>query len=212
MDAVTQAISDLISRGGWVMWPLAVVSVIGLTLILERAWFWLRVDGPGRAARLDELGRHLRAGRLDDAAAMARADRSIYGRLVGRLLEERPSTEAASAAAQSQLPAMERYMPTLGTIITAAPMLGILGTVTGIIRVANVFRSDTAVTDPAAILPGIGEALLTTVVGLIIALVVLLPFNAFKARIDRAVGRMEVLVASLMAGTHADKPAPRRND
>ena len=182
------------------MYPLAALSIVGLTLVFERCWFWLGTNSPGKAAKLEETARNLRAGRLDETKQLITGDRSVYAKMTSAVLEEPGVEEAASAAAQSQLPRMERFMPTLGTIITAAPMLGILGTVTGIIRVANVFTENSTVTDPAAVLPGIGEALLTTVAGLIIALVVLLPFNAFRAQIDRSLGRMEMLGAAARAG------------
>lgn len=190
------ALSELFERGGWVMWPLAALSVLGLTLIFERCWFWLATNTPWRVGRYRRVGRYLRGGQFERAAALIDGDRSIYGRLVRRLMDEPSVTDAvATDAFEDQRPRMERFMPTLGTIITAAPMLGILGTVFGIIDSFDIL-GDEQVTDPAAVADGIAQALLTTVVGLIIAIVVLFPYNAFRAQIDRATGRMDSLIAA----------------
>ena len=104
-------------------------------------------------------------------------------------------------AIESQRHRLDRFMPMLGTIITASPMLGILGTITGIIEVSRVFDETKEFVEPAHILPGIGEALLTTVVGLVVALVVLFPYNAFRAQIERTLSRMEGLTAAVQAAT-----------
>ena len=195
LDAAFQGLEGLFMRGGWVMWPLGALSVLALTLIFERCWFWVSTNTPWRRARMHRVGRHLRAGQRERAAALLEGDRSVYGVLLRRLMEERPTDAAATDALEAQRPRIERFMPTLGTIITAAPMLGILGTVTGIISAFQVL-SDEAVTDPSQVGAGIAEALLTTVAGLVVALVVLFPYNAFRAQIDRTLGRMEALATA----------------
>ena len=74
--------------------------------------------------------------------------------------------------------------PIVLAVITAAPMLGILGTVVGLIKALNIFAADQTVTDPRLVSPAIGESLITTAAGLVVALVVLFPYNAFRAQID----------------------------
>lgn len=179
-------------RGGWVMIPLLVLSVVGLGLIFERAWFWLRANHPGRTGRLHQIARHLRQGDRSSVRALVENDRTLYGRFVRQLLDEGADEATAAEAVERQRPGMERFMPTLGTIITAAPMLGILGTVTGIITAFDMLESGS----PEQIGAGIAEALLTTAAGLAIALVVLFPFNAYRAQIDRTLGRLETLIAA----------------
>jgi len=202
-EGVWSNVASLMHQGGWVMWPLLVLSVISLTLIFERAWFWTYTNNPWRRAKLQRIGQSLRRGDADTARRIAASDASAYGRLAGALLDDQPSDAAVAEAIESQRSQLERFMPTLGTIITAAPMLGILGTVTGIIRSFRVLSPDQAITDPSQVAGGIAEALLTTVVGLIVALVVLFPYNVFKAQIDRTLGRMEALIASAR-GQQAD--------
>jgi biopolymer transport protein ExbB len=195
-EQITNATSQLMDQGGWVMWPLIALSVVGLTLIFERCWFWLMTNNPWRLSRYRRVGHHLRRDELAEARALVEGDTSVYGRLVQRLLEEGTSDAAITDAAESQRPRMERFMPTLGTIITAAPLLGILGTVMGIISSFRILGAGEALTDPNKIGAGIAEALLTTAVGLVIALVVLFPYNAYRAQIDRTLGRMESLAAA----------------
>jgi len=206
IESAAQAVGEVLSRGGWVMWPLGLLSLLAVTLIFERCWFWLRTSSGARRRRLDEIGRCLRTGQRPRAEHLATTDTSIYGDLLQQLLSEGASEASVSAGLEAQRPRLERFMPTLGTIITAAPMLGILGTVTGIIRAFNVL-SDQALTDPSRIAGPIAEALLTTVAGLVVALVVLFPYNAFRAQIDRALGRMHALVAAARESRGGDDGA-----
>ena len=189
---VPAAAFDLLTRGGVVMWPLLALSVLGLTLVLERAWFFGRTGGLGGGRRFVQLTAALRAGKKDEAQRLADADGTVYGATARHLLREGPA--ASAEAIELQRPRIERFLPTLSTIITAAPMLGILGTVLGIIASFEVLGDATHAPDPAAVGAGIGQALLTTAAGLVVALLVLLPFNLFRVKADRVLGRLELLV------------------
>lgn len=193
-------IAELFHRGGWVMYPLVVLSIVALTFIFERFWFWWRTNNLRSYARYQRVARHLRAGEHDEAHQLVDNDRSVYGRLVQSMLAENASDAVVTEAVENQRPRMERFMPTLNTIISAAPMFGILGTVTGIIASFKVLSESDMITDPSKLGGGIAEALLTTVVGLVVALVVLFPYNAYRAQIDRTLGRMEALVAAYRTG------------
>lgn len=190
-----EGLIGLISQGGWVMWPLLVLSVVSVMLIFERCWFWLMTNGVWRVAKLDRVAECLSRGDVDVARELIANDRSVYGRMLRRVIDEKASDGVFVLAVESERGTMERFMPTLGTVITAAPMLGILGTVMGIIASFDVLSESGIITDPSAVGAGVGEALLTTAVGLVIALVVLFPYNAFKAQIDRTLSRMETLIA-----------------
>ena len=99
-------------------------------------------------------------------------------------------------------------MIALSTIITAAPLLGILGTVIGIISSFQVLSEQTAATDPRSVSHGIAEALLTTAAGLTIALVTLFPYMAFRGQIDRTLGRIELLAAATRAHDRDEPTTP----
>lgn len=191
---------DFMDRGGLVMWPLLALSVVGVTLCFERGWFWLRTNQPAYVRRMSRMARLLRQGELAAARTLADEDPTVYGRLVRQLIDEGTSDAVVTEAIESQRPALERFMATLSTIITAAPMLGILGTVTGIIASFRVLSDQAMATDPRAVSSGIAEALLTTVAGLVIAIAVLFPYNAYRAQLDRTFGRIEMLVAAATRG------------
>lgn len=197
---------NVIERGGPVMWPLGALSLVALTLIFERAWFYVRTNTGARRRRMSKIAQHLRAGQTAEAAAMIRADDSVYGDLVRQLTSERATDAVATDAVERQRPRLERFMPTLGTIITAAPMLGILGTVLGIIGAFDLLGAEQSALKLEAVSGKIAEALITTVAGLIVALVVLFPYNSFRAQIERTLGMMETLI------TAAQHDAEREQD
>lgn len=191
--------SDLMARGGIVMWPLLALSVISVTLIIERAFFYLLTNGPVRLSRVARIGKLLRAGKDDEAKLEAVRDRSIYGDAVTRLLDESVTEAAAVDAVEAQRGRLERFLPVLSTIITAAPMLGILGTVIGIIGAFNNLSGDRADLDLNVLGGDIGEALITTAAGITVALLTLLPYNLFRAQADRSLSRLESLVAAALS-------------
>ncbi len=193
--------TDLMDRGGVVMWPLLAVSVIAVTLILERTFFFVFTNTPTRLERVSHMGKLLRLGRLEDAKRQAASDTSIYGNAVSRLLDE-PATESAAVdAIEHQRARLERFLPMLSTIITAAPMLGILGTVFGIIGAFSQLEllGNRADLDLNTLGGNIGEALITTAAGIAIALITLFPYNLFRAQADRSLSRLESLVAAALS-------------
>lgn len=195
------------TRGGVVMWPLLVMSLVSATLIFERCWYFLHANNPGRMSRVRAMAKHLRHGDRAAAKAIAGADRSIYSRVVQRVLAE-PATEAAAVdIVETHRPSLERFMPTLSTIITVAPMLGILGTVLGIIASFQLL-SDTGIsggtTDPRSVSQGIAEALITTAVGLVIAIFTLFPYNALRVQSERTLSAIESLAWAGVAEKTSD--------
>ena len=216
--------ASLMYRGGWTMWPLLGLSILSVTLSLERAWFFITTNSPTRLRRVDRLGTLLRSRHLAEARELLRHDRSVYGRAARRLVREReddpspPATDAdAVAAIESQRGRLERFLPTLSTIITAAPMLGILGTVLGIIsafEVLALLSGQSAPLDQAQLSRGIAEALISTAAGLTVAMITLFPYNAYRAQVDRTLSRMESLAAAALSATTADLNAktPRGQD
>ncbi|MBB6428414.1 MotA/TolQ/ExbB proton channel family protein [Algisphaera agarilytica] len=196
--AIWAGAADLIDRGGVVMWPILALSVLAVALLLERGAFFLRTNAPGRLDRVQTMGKRLRAGDQDGAKQLADTDASVYGDTVRRLLDEKVTEAAATDALEAQRRRLERFLPILSTIITAAPMLGILGTVLGIIDSFEVLGEQSTTRDPSLVGRGIAEALITTAAGLVVALITLLPYNLIRAQVDRTLSRLESLVASAL--------------
>lgn len=197
--------------GGWVMYPLLALSILAVALVVERSIYWLMNLGTGRrfAVYLADLSAGSGGG-LKQAAEHARNDRTPLGALVLTLhAAEPPITEgAALAAIESLRPPVERSASTLGVIIAAAPLLGILGTVTGIIQSFDLLGNARAVVDPVGVAGGIAEALYTTAFGLTIALIAVFPHAIFRARSERMLSRLESLAGAVVdaRAKPADKP------
>lgn len=197
--------------GGPVMWPLLAISVLSLALIFERAVFWLRTERPGRDRWLARLTERLRAGDVAGARAIIAPDTSIYASFTSSLLERGGNEHAAVELVEDGRRIFERFAATLSTIITAAPLLGLLGTVTGIINSlqylgARAQQGGAQAADPTAVATGLAEALITTAFGLIIAIATVFPYTWFRACADRCLGRLESLIAAVMAGQENARP------
>lgn len=196
---------SLFRAGGWVMYPLAALSVISVALTVERILFWIGTHSTGHMRLLERVTHEMRGGDLSAAASAVGKDRTVYGRYASALLDEargggkgRVNASFALERAESLRPMIERWATTHATIITAAPMLGILGTVTGIIRSFHLLSGERIVTDPAAIAGGIAEALFTTAFGLVVALVTLFPHAIFRAQAERCLSRLELVASSIV--------------
>ncbi len=148
------------------MWPLLLLSLGAVTLIVERVLFWLRERRrPAAEAVADFLSKN-----PDALNGGGDSDLEFPLRVVERRLD--------------------RGMAVLDTVITAAPLLGILGTVLGIIDSFELLSSR-SVQDPLAVTGGVAEALITTASGLVVALIVIFPYNSFRTLISDRLGEVE---------------------
>jgi biopolymer transport protein ExbB len=186
---------EVMQRGGPVMWPLLFMSILALALSFERLIFWV---GLNRSVRrhYERFVKALRSGDREAVRALAAADTTLYGELAGRLAEGGDARSVSVEVVESQRPRIERYMLVFSTIVTSAPMLGILGTVLGIIRSFELLGAQETITDPRDISSGIAEALITTAFGLVVALIALGPFMALRGQVERAFGRFEAMSAA----------------
>ncbi|MEQ8317697.1 MAG: MotA/TolQ/ExbB proton channel family protein [Phycisphaerales bacterium] len=210
MEALINGIRQWFEVGGWVMAPLALVSVVGLAIVFERVLFWVRLTGPAVRGRTSSLSAKLRRGDFAGVVKATAERRDPYSRLARELSQDAagPIGEAqAREAIEAQRYAVERFQGALSIIITAAPMLGILGTVTGIIT-SFAAIGEAGDGDPRLVAGGIAQALYTTAFGLAIAVAALFPYVAFKGLADRALTRLELLAASAMEGSSSLKGPP----
>ena len=185
VSMLTQAgwnLGSILAKGGLVMVPLLACSMIALAVILERCLFWRRFrkseDGTTILARVA-------AGHLAEATTMARASRHPVARVLLAGLEHPYSAPgmAMEAASQAELHRLKRSLPMLDTIITLAPLLGLLGTITGMISSFGIV-SEAGLGQPHAITGGVAEALIATATGLSVAILTLVPYNYFRAKVE----------------------------
>ncbi len=216
---LTGTLWTYVREGGPVMWPILAFSVVGLALVIERSIVFrrARVDVRGLLAELRRallLERSAAAAvaacerRAGPVAAMLRAG---LARL-GRPLEE--VDKALESAALYETARLERGLPVLATTANVTPLLGFLGTVTGMIRSFDALAR-AGLADPGAVADGIAEALITTAAGLLVAIPVQVAHNYFLTRVNLLVREMEsagnVLLETLgemAAGSDLEARAP----
>ncbi|MGP1347655.1 MAG: MotA/TolQ/ExbB proton channel family protein [Phycisphaerales bacterium] len=195
---VFESVMEVFRRGGAVMWPLLLLSVISLSMSVERGWFWFRAHGRGVGGWLDRASGALRKRDGERLARLVGSGRLVYADVVDALRGGGVDGSSAVELGESARGMIERFSASQSVIITAAPLLGILGTVLGIIDSFEVLSSADAVRDVNAVAAGIAEALITTAFGLIVALVTLFPHALFRAQVNRCFGNIERLVAAAL--------------
>ena len=180
------------------MYPLLVCSILVLTVIIERTIFWLSIDLGRDPKLLDEVMELCRIGDWQSVRHRVSGSKDyIIKVLVSGILHRQFSMiKAMEAAAVEEIKQMRRYMGVLDTMITVAPLLGILGTVLGIIDSFEVMGT-AGIEHPRLVTAGIAQALITTASGLGIAILSVFPFNFFNSRVERAAMNMEKYATSL---------------
>jgi biopolymer transport protein ExbB len=178
-------------KGGPVMWPLLILSLAVVTVALERVWFMVSEARSRRPGAVETALEAMEKGKLPEALAAVRGSADFTARALAHALEhrERSFSNAYLQAANRELARFGRGLPVLDTSVTLAPLLGLLGTVTGMIRSFGLL-GDQELAAPVALTGGIAEALIATAFGLLIAVVALLPFNYLNAKLESA--RMEL--------------------
>jgi len=184
-------------QGGWDMWLLLVISVIGLAVAIERLVFFAAQHGDTKGL-LRAIGQKIATDDLDGAVKVCQAQKGMLPRILEFGLRRGEKnradiTDALSIALMEHLNALERNLAIIGTIAVIAPFVGLFGTVLGIIKAFQ----DIALkgnSTPAVVAAGVSEALITTATGLIIAVIAVVFFNYFKSRIKNY--NQEMIVAA----------------
>jgi len=189
---------NLFIKGGPIMYPLLICSIIALTVIIERTIFWIGEDYRRDQALVNEVLFLAERGNWETVRARIGNSKDFIIRILvaGILHREFSIAKAMETAASDELDRMRRYLPILDTIITVSPLLGIFGTVIGIILSFEMLGS-AGIEEPQAVTAGIAQALITTASGLGIAILSLFPFNYFNSRVEKAATTIEKYATSL---------------
>src|SRR5580698_4450497 len=202
---------QFISEGGPVMWPILVSAIVAVAVVGERAFWWLREAGKRDPQKLEQLfaalenrdlpaARKIAEGSEDTVIRMIRHGLGHVGHAHGSLVG------ALQLAAGIELKRAGRFLMVMDTLVTLAPLLGLLGTVTGLMRAfLNIGSAELSVT---AVTGGIGEALIATACGLGIAIFALIPFNYFSARVAQLQFDLETAATNVEMMVGGAKPAP----
>lgn len=215
---------ELLIAGGWIMWPILLCSALALAIVIERFWT-LRRSRVLPPELGDEVRQWAATGRLDPRHIDTLRGNSPLGAVLAAALEvrHRPREqikERVEDVGRHQLHALERFLNTLGTIAGITPLLGLLGTVFGMIRMFLGILTH-GVGDASLLAGGIGEALVSTAAGLCVAIPALMFYRYFRGLIAAYVVEIEQQVIALLdtlesvpqpgsASAAAASPRPRR--
>ncbi|MCG8324172.1 MAG: MotA/TolQ/ExbB proton channel family protein [Thiotrichales bacterium] len=200
---------EMIKAGGWLMWPILLCSVISMAIIAERFWSLQRKriipkNLVSQVWQWQKVG-HLNAKRVHDLRLGSPLGRILAAGLVNRHREREVMKESIEEVGRHVAHELERFLNTLGTIAAITPLLGLLGTVIGMIKVFAVITSH-GVGDPSILAEGISEALVTTAAGLSVAIPTLMFYRYFRGRVNEYVINMEqeaLKLVEVMCGMRA---------
>lgn len=184
-----QSPMELFIHGGPIMWPILLISFIGLTVIVERVLFIMRENSHRDPEVVEKMLEKVEARDLDSAVEIGKKSRDYVARILVYTLTNREYSmhNAFIRASNQELTRFQQGMAILDTVITAAPLLGLLGTVTGMMNTFGALGAGGDIASKASsITGGVAEALIATACGLCIAVTGLLPFNYMNARIEEA--------------------------
>ena len=193
---------DLLQKGGVVMWIIMALSIAAAVIIIERLIYFrkIRVD---EEKLINRLRAALEIGHYEEAASICENNQSPITNLMKVGIDHRRFTEpeikeSIMNAANLEIPNLERFLPALGTVAHIAPLLGLLGTVTGNIEAFGVLGQFAGGGDPMALANGIAEALLTTAAGIVVSIPAIIFYNNLVSRVNHIIIRLENRVSELV--------------
>lgn len=199
---------EIVRAGGPLMWPIILCSIGAAAIILERLWTLQdkRVVPPDLTQKVRHL---IETNQINDKVIAALQQNSALGQLLAAALANRHRSrevimERLEDSGRHIVHELERFLSTLGTIAGVSPLLGLLGTVTGIIKSFNAIQAG-GMGDPRALSGGIAEALIATAAGLCVAIPALISYRFLRGRVERIVVEMEkdaVRIADAIEATH----------
>jgi biopolymer transport protein ExbB len=199
---------ELIKAGGILMWPILLCSVVSLAIIVERIWSLQtnKICPRNLVAQVWELNKkgQLDAKRMQALKAGSELGRILASGLVNRNHERHIMKESIEEVGRHVVHELGRFLTTLGTIASITPLLGLLGTVIGMIKVFTVITT-VGLGDPAVLAEGISVALITTASGLTVAIPSLMFYRYFQGRIDELVVNMEQEALKMVEVMHGQR-------
>lgn len=208
---------EYFERGGPMMWPMLLTALVTVAVVGERTVWWVREGLRRNPAGLEKVFAALEAGDMHTAQQLTKDAADPVLRMIDHGLSRRHASlpGALQVAAGAELQKAGRFLTVLDTLVTLAPLLGLLGTVAGIFRTfLSIGDVELAV---ERVTGGIGEALIATMCGLAIAIVALIPFNYFTRKVaqlhfalESAATNVEAMVAAARKreGKTPDLPDP----
>lgn len=188
---------EFFKKGGPIMWPILVVALVALAVVTERLFWWLRESAKRDADTLEKVLAAMEHGDFKAALSHSKGSEDPVTRMIFRGLSHVHGslTGALKVAAGAEIKRAGRFLMLIDTCITVAPLLGLLGTVTGIMKSFSLVGGNELAI--SAVSSGIGEALIATACGLGIAIFCLLPFNYFNERVAKLTFELETAATNV---------------
>jgi biopolymer transport protein ExbB len=179
---------DLFVHGGPIMWPILLVSFVAVTVVLERIAFLLKENSTREPELAAKMLEHIENGKIDAALGLGTPSHDYIARILVYTLShpEEARTSSFARAANNEMQRFQQGLPILDTCITASPLLGLLGTVAGMMATFGALGEGDIGASAGKITGGVGEALIATACGLVVAIIGLFPFNVLNSRIEKA--------------------------
>ncbi|MDP9003966.1 MAG: MotA/TolQ/ExbB proton channel family protein [Verrucomicrobiota bacterium] len=184
-------------QGGPIMWPILVVSLTALAVVIERVFWWLGRWMRRDPKRIEKVFTAIEVGDVAEASRLSRDSRDPVLRMMWNGLNHQHASlqGALQVAAGIEIKRAGRFLVVMDTLVTLAPLLGLLGTITGLMRsFASLGNDELAV---QAVTGGIAEALIATACGLGIAIFALIPFNFFTSRVSNLEFELQTAATNL---------------
>lgn len=199
---------ELFKAGGWLMFPLFACSVIAIGIITERFWS-LQTRRIAPPELITQIWQWLRYNQVDQDRIKSLQKNSPLGRILAAGLMDRNAAreitkESIEDTGRHVTAMMEKNLNTLGTIAAISPLIGLLGTVVGMIKVFAVITTE-GVGNPETLAGGISEALITTAAGLVVAIPSVIFYRYFRGKINHLVVNMEEQAMQLIEILHGDR-------
>ena len=203
------SLAPIFKKGGPIMWPLLIGSILALGTVIDRLFFLIGVRVRRDKKALQRLLEAISEGRIEEAIRIAQASKYHVVRPLGYALTHRAKSLANALlyAQEQEMKRFRRGIPILDTVITLAPLLGLLGTVTGMMGSFSLIGGELSA--PGAITGGIAEALIATAFGLGIAITSLLPFNYLNTRMEEAQVEIKTAATQMQLAMHGKAIKPR---
>jgi biopolymer transport protein ExbB len=211
----TNFLIDNFRKGGPIMWPILIVSIIGLTVVIERIFWWTGRWFRRDPKRIEKVFTAIENGDITEASRLSRGSRDPVLRMMWNGLNHQHASlqGALQVAAGIEIKRAGRFLVVMDTLVTLAPLLGLLGTITGLIRSFSFLGNEELAVQ--AVTGGIAEALIATACGLGIAIFALVPFNFFTSRVSNlefelqtAATNLEVMLGAQTAAREMEIAGP----
>ena len=188
---------DKFHRGGPVMWPILLVSIVGLTVVIERIFWWTGRWFRRDPKRIEKVFTAIENGDTAEASRLSRGSRDPVLRMMWNGLNHQHASlqGALQVAAGIEIKRAGRFLVVMDTLVTLAPLLGLLGTITGLIKSFSFLGNEELAVQ--AVTGGIAEALIATACGLGIAIFALIPFNFFTSRVSNLEFELQTAATNL---------------